>query len=495
MKKISLLFLLAAALCGTAQVKQEQRKDFEADEEGRDYTTLVGEFGLLLHGKVETEGKGSNWNVTRFNTNLEEQQSGSFQIPDKHYYDQSFVTEDKRTVYYLFLGKKNAFQIVSYDVKSGSSKSVPGTFPSKFQGGDMEILGNSAFIKGYIKKQAVLLKIDLESGQGVNMQLPHATEKMSIENLQVLEKEKKLAVLIEFGDKKKRQIELSVFDDHGTPEGEPLKITKDPQRRALSASLTWLGKEHYIISGTYSSDRDAGANGIFITEFMKGEQLFIQYNSFTDLKNFTEYLSKRRKDKMDKKIQKKKAKGETDYVDALVVDHPVFEFNGEYVYIGECYYPTYRTETTTTYINGKPTTTTRQVFDGYQYTHSTVIGMDKTGKKTWDFCFEMWLDYKPFYHKKFVKKVVEKDELKLIFTTGTQFKSLAIKDGEYKEKDLGKIEFLDENEKLKWAGNVNTEYWFGNYFLAFGTKRVKQEDEKGKKKKKTIFYMVKIRFD
>lgn len=488
-------WFLLGTLSALSQVKQEKRKDFEANEEGRDYTTMVGEYGILMHGPIESDDNTRHWNITRYDTDLEEKQSYSFEIPEKFYYSSTHVPEDHKTVYYEFEGKKGAFHIVIFDVKSGSSRSVSGVYPSKFMGGGMQVVGNSAFIVGRIKKQQVLLKLDLESGQGTPIQLPHAAEKLSIQNAQVLHKEKKLAVLTTYGSKKLWEVSLNVLDENGEAEGDPINLSKDPAKIILSASVTWVAKNHYLLSGTYSSDRDAMANGIYVSEFKNGEQLFIQYNSFTELKNFTEYLSGKRKEKLDKKIEKKKEKGMTDFVEAYVVDHPIFEHNGEYIYIGEVYYPTYRTEYYTTYVNGRPTTQTRRVFDGYQYTHSTVIGMDKNGKKNWDFCFEMWLDYKPFYHKRFIKKVIDKDELRLIFTTGTQFKAMIIKGGERKMKDLGTIEYLDANEKLKYAGNVNTEYWYGNYFLAAGSKRVKEEDKKGKTKKKTVFYLVKIKFD
>ena len=86
--------------------------------------------------------------------------------------------------------------------------------------------------------------------------------------------------------------------------------------------------------------------------------------------------------------------------------HDIIVKNGEYIFVGEAYYPVYHTESHTvtrleTYsvpgVNGqssyqtRPVTTTeyKQVFDGYRFTHALVAGFDEQGAKKWDNCFEM----------------------------------------------------------------------------------------------------------
>jgi hypothetical protein len=38
------------------------------------------------------------------------------------------------------------------------------------------------------------------------------------------------------------------------------------------------------------------------------------------------------------------------------------------------------------------------------------------------------------------------------------------------------------------------EYWYGNYFIAYGYQSLEGKDEKGKKQKRTVFYLNKVSY-
>jgi len=115
------------------------------------------------------------------------------------------------------------------------------------------------------------------------------------------------------------------------------------------------------------------------------------------------------KKKIAKKQAKKEEKDEEYEIDYLMQLHQVNQLpDNKYLVAGEFYYPTYRTEYYTSCVKGKPSMSTRQVFDGYQYTQSPPAVFDETGQKLRGNMFEMHLDQKPFIARKNLRITMNK---------------------------------------------------------------------------------------
>src|SRR5688572_18206957 len=121
-------------------------------------------------------------------------------------------------------------------------------------------------------------------------------------------------------------------------------------------------------------------------------------------------MNEKQQEKIEKKKEKKEASGEELNLSFYVTVHDITVKDGEYFFLGEFYYPTYRTESYTTMgANGTMVTHYRRVFDGYQYSHASVAGFDMSGKLLWSNTFEMWLNYKPFKVKQFIRMTQEEE--------------------------------------------------------------------------------------
>lgn len=171
-----------------------------------------------------------------------------------------------------------------------------------------------------------------------------------------------------------------------------------------------------------------------------------------------------------------------------------------YLFLGEAYYPTYRTETysTTSTVNGVTTTSTqtRQVFDGYQYTHAMLGLFDEEGNLLWDQIFEMKGSYKPFYVKRFIS-IAEKDEnsLKLVFASGKRIisKSIDYEGAVINDSESEDIETSYTGDKVKTSFS-NIDYWYDNYFVAYGSQKIKNKAGEAKRKRK-VYFVSKIKFE
>ena len=171
-----------------------------------------------------------------------------------------------------------------------------------------------------------------------------------------------------------------------------------------------------------------------------------------------------------------------------------------YLFIGEAYYATYRQVPYTTYvqINGRstPQTNFRQEFDGYQYTHAVISKYDKDGKLLWDTTFELFQAYKPYYEKKFIR-VAENSEqgLQLAFSSRNKLVSKFINpEGEVSnEQQTDEIETGYDGDKSRWS-NSNLSYWYDDYFLAYGSQKIKNKKDKSVEKKRRVFFINKVQY-
>lgn len=496
--KPRLLSLIAILLTfnAFAQLKQEVRKEMEYNE-GTGHTMVIGEMGVLIHGETESKGDNDQWKVTHLDTDLKEKSAVTFNIPKRFYLARSVASPDNKLIYFLFVNRKQMFQVTIYDTKTTETRSVSGVLPPKFSTTGMELLGETLFVSGYIKRNETLITINTNTGKGTMVQLPGLGKRMFIDEMVPLEENNAMVVsVIYMPTKKERVYEICFIGEDGKKVSDNIKPNTGADKNILSSSITWLGKDHYILSGAYSSDKRMIANGMYIAEF-KGEQMeFIKYTNFSELKKFYDYLENSNyKNRVIKRAEKRKKKNKEDAIKVYMVTHPVFERNGEYVLIGEVYFPTYRTVTTTTTVNGRPSTTTQQVFDGYQYSHAVAIGTDKSGNRLWDQSIEMGLTIKPYFVIRNLTILHNKDVIKGFFSTGSNLKSFTIESDEAKSVDLGKIETEHEGDKVKWTGFTTSEYWYDSYFICYGSQRIKNTEDKGVDRKRTVFFVSKVRFD
>jgi len=257
----------------------------------------------------------------------------------------------------------------------------------------------------------------------------------------------------------------------------------------------------YMITGTYSTKYTGISEGLFFGMTEDNAMAFIKLYNFLDLKNFLNYLPENKQKKIEKKKERKAEQGKQYTINYRIAGHDVISLEDGYIFLGEVYYPTYRTEsyTSTTIVNGVATTTThyRQVFDGYQYTHAVIAKFDRNGTLLWDQTFEMWPAYKPFYVKRFISvKEDEKDAVSMVYSSRNRIysKSFDYAGRILKEFESDEIETGHTTDRsIRSYSNIN--YWYDRYFLVFGTQKIKNSDEEPGKKKRTVYFINTIKFE
>jgi hypothetical protein len=282
------------------------------------------------------------------------------------------------------------------------------------------------------------------------------------------------------------------------------KLTSKVDKNLIGISANSLGNNKYLYVGTYSEKNTGVSEGIFVCKAERDKIDFIKYYRYDELNNFFKYLPKRTQNKIDRKKKRKKENGKHLKYKYRLALHEMKQVEDGYIFLGEAFFPTYYTYSTTTYSNGMSNTTTYTVFDGYQYTHAVLVKFDNNGNLEWDQIFKMNPWRKPFYVKRFISIDEEnKDEgLFFVFADGNRIVSKAfnLNGGIIYDKTSDDIESMYEGDKTKWSVS-DLVYWYKGYFISYGRQKIKNTEEsaknkKGKKvkKKRKVYFITKIAY-
>jgi hypothetical protein len=493
MKKQILLMLLFqfSLLIAFTQVETKERIEFELKEGYSNHDLAkFGDNGILFYSKsTNKKGKTRKWKIEQYSTSLKLVNTEFLEIPKDQYLDETYTSETD--LYMFFSNKKGVYSFFRINAKSLRITKILGSLPSKARVYEIHIIDDMVFFDAVIKKAPMLFTLDLGSERQDLIPITlrnYDPKKLSIEDVQIIEESKEVLVYINAYDKKEHDLYVLRLDKSGDTKSS-FNLTKDHEMKLSSVSASYLGNSTYIYTGTYSKKSSRSSQGVYLCKTKKDEVSFFKFFNFLDFDNFLSYLPEKKQEKIKKKKSKKESKGKEIKLSYLMASHDIVEIDGKYLYLGEAYYPTYRTETYTTFVNGKAVTRTRRVFDGYQYTHATVAGFNENGEKLWDNTFEMWPSYKPFYKKKFITTSIDNDrKLNLVFSSRSQIDAISYySNGEVSNKEtFSFIETGGEADKVK-SSYSNMDHWYSKYFLAHGVQVIKNKETGGKKKRKVYF--------
>lgn len=496
MKKIILSCLCIFGLLSIdAQVKNIKRIEIE-DSKSQDLIEF-GKSGFVLQSTEYPSGDDQELILDFYSKDLLKTKSKTVNIAKRKRFDVSFKGDDKYSA--LYKDEKGKYTLVTLDIKTEKINQIDGLFPKKTQVYKMSILGETAYFSTSINGSKFLFSINCVTG--VQKQIPILIEganpkKIFFESFQIMEKFNEILLYVYVPLKgKKNDYYIVKLDDKGNKK-ETFNLSKDIDKNLINVTGTRIDQNKYVFTGTYSSQSTSYSEGIFFFTLNNQKVENVNFYNYLDLQNFLNYLPEKTQKKIEKKEEKKEDHNKELTLNYLIAAHDLITTSDGYLLLGEAYFPTYRTEYYTTYVNGVATTQTRQVFDGYQYTHASLIKFSTSGKIVWDQCFEMWPGTKPYYVKKFISITdSNSDKISLAFASYNRIHTKSFdKNGKVlKDEKTESIETLFEGDKVKYS-NSNTEYWYDNYFIIHGGQLIKNKEDKTVDKKRWVYFVNKIQY-
>ena len=451
-------------LCSTVSRAQvTARVEFPYREYKDTYTTPMGEYGVLEQMFDKKTQDDKRWfKIQHYNTNLKLVATDSMLISKDM---ELYTCESDREICYSILRESDdSFLIVAYNTNTHKTNVVEGEYTHK---GSMRSL---CIENGYLVFSSTQKKIERI---GI-VNLKNGDTKYSDIHIDGV-RDKKIFILentIIDGEinslvKVEENVYLMRFGLDGSTRSRIL-LTKDMKEYICNASVSKSGGK-YFLTGTYTNKKEGMAQGIYFAQLEGDKFKFIKFYNFLNLKNFTEYMSSKKKAKVERRKEKAEKNGKEYSLNYHIASHKIMSENDYYYYLGEAYYPTYTT--TRDGFGGVYAT-----FNGYFYTHAVLVKFDNQGNIVWDNCFKMEPREKPFFVKAFVSASLKGNNVSTVFTDGKRLTSKLFRnsDGEVvKDRNTEILETIGDGESIKRARYTDSMHWYDENFIVHGNQTVK----------------------
>jgi hypothetical protein len=496
-KPFLILFVSLLNFCFGQTAKMEKRIEIEfADNYLEEKVIPMGKHGFVIHSRQKQMPKGmKTLKYSKYNSDLELVNDKELQVKSNMVSKDYVVDENYLYMAYTHNASGN-FTVSRYDIVTEEIKEFTSAFPKGSRIVDFNVLNGVFYFFCSKKGQHTMMMVNLEkqevTSQILNFEVSFP-KTVTLSNFQVMDKSNELTLAIDFRESSKEiksyfvilndKAEITTFYDLSQTEGKYI----------VNSTATKIGDNDYVVTGNFSLGRSATlSNGLYIAIIKEGKIDKINFYNFTELKNFFSYKSEKEQAKIEKKMDRAEARGKELVVSHFLAAHDVSKIENDYFLLAEAYYPTYRTVTTT---NSNGSVSTREVFDGYQYTHAFMVRFDKDANIVWDQSVKMQLLYKPMNVRRFVNvSKTEQGNVSLVFADARVIKSKTFdfNGNTVNEVNSELIETGDEDDKtLRTISNI--DFWYDTFFLNYGSQKIKNKGDDDQKGKRFVFFVSKVK--
>jgi hypothetical protein len=239
---------------------------------------------------------------------------------------------------------------------------------------------------------------------------------------------------------------------------------------------------------------------------INGKQTYCKLVPFSSFKNFKLSIFNENKVKAMSDRKKKRVAKYDDMLQGTIEFsfHNLLVRENEMLVFAEPYYPTYHTETVRTVdAQGRGTTTTITVFDGYKFMGALVMAFDMEGNMKWENGFKIEngpLSFSTAHKFDFYE--MEDGGIKVLFgSRNSVFSKIIYNDNVESEKELLKIKSNANDKKVTNYESTKSDlngidYWYDNFYLAHGIQKIKSDTKNAKNKKnRSVYYLNKIEIE
>ncbi|MEN9969685.1 MAG: hypothetical protein RIR94_1890 [Bacteroidota bacterium] len=502
---VFLLLILFPVLFNSQQLKTTEKR-VEIDlKDGRynEQVYTMGQYGVVVRSMSKDGGLRSNYYLHHdiYNTDLELYETDPIDFDATHPIVATF--EGEESIYHVAYKRNLPIYIYQFDVKNKTSKRLDIELEGKsnfYSIHSFYVVGQKAAAIGQGKNGAAFLFFDLEKQTATATPIVvegYKQRRTAPINLQYLEEANKFYLSLRVIKSRMVSFAYLLSIDLNGKMASPQMIDEGGEKIIKSITVGAVGSEEVAIAGTYGATVVGPNNGIYFASSSEGNIANITTYNFLDIPNYLSFLPERSQQRIENKKERKAKRGKELEANQLLVLHDLIAVDNDFLLITEAYYPTYRTETRTTYVNGKATTTTVQVFDGYQYTHAMIAKFNAQGELLWSQVFKMYLWYKPMVAKSFIRIAAqEQNSIQLVYADGRNIysKSFSFEGEILNEKTSNPINTTNENDKVKGT-NSNISFWYDKYFLSYGVQSIKNKVDDDVKRKRTVLFLNKVSFE
>jgi hypothetical protein len=499
---ISFIITVCLALPGLGQVAQLDR--YELTLENRfgvenPQVTSLGSEGILVQRRIKGKTK-DQLELIKLDTTLHENWRGVITV-EKNLSITMVVARDK-VVYMLLRSVAYGnfdFNVIAMDIRSRGYRSylVKNLIP--FSPSDFNITTTAILIGGYFNSRPVVLHFSFASGR--SRLLPGFFNDLGEINQIKTYDDGLIDILVSTRNIQRKKV---LWIRSYTPEGDLIHATI--LEGGLDKNLIF-GKSlrtedgTLIIAGSFGVRNVEFSRGIFTTEVSPGDTPVLKYYNFSDLENFFKFMRPKRETRVVERIEKRKQRGKQNRKSYRFLPQELLQHGNEFLLLGETYFPRYTYANPYGFFGGNSiysgsTIRGERIFDGYRYTHASVIGFDKIGKLVWDNSLEI-NDIKTFTLKQYVKLTSKEDQLGMLYLFDNELRSKTIQRNqvvEGKSTKALKSKYEDDIVREKDTESSDLENWYDPYFYAYGIQFVRSSKNGMNDSGRKVLFINKLKF-
>lgn len=489
--------------CGkivSAQVQQIDRYEIAINNDDiSDFTTVsCGENGLMIYRRI-FEPKVDKLEIIRIDTSLQEVWKQQVDVAKGLQAVQSAV---KDNILFILFRSQNYqfgdFHIAAISIDNGESLvyTVKNLIP--FDPTEFVITTESALIGGYFNYRPLVLYFNF-AYQSSKILPGFFNEPGELTQIKTHDNGTTDVIVSTDNYEKKKCLWIRNYNTNG----EIIKTTilqPDANKNLIFGRSITVADEQLVV-GVFGRFKEY-SRGIFIAKITPTGEYQIKYYDYADLQHFFHYMKATKEKRIKGRIERKKIKGKKAKFNYRFIVHEIIKTDGEYVMLGEAFYPQYAYPQGVAYRTGIPQMYSHSfsrggyTLIGYQYTHAVVIGFDENGALKWDNSFEI-NDVMTPNLEQFVKIQPLDDKILLQYVFGNQIRTKTIKNSEIvdgKSYDQIKLRFEDDilNESKSKANSLN--YWYDGHLYVCGIQQIKNFTDIEVSANRRVFFVNKINY-
>ncbi len=471
-------------------ITKAQNTEIELDgmAENKNILSLKNQGLVIFYTSNNSDNTTKTWNFIKLDTNITQLWQTKINASTGFQYSNYCQIDQK--LYLLFL-KSYAFEIITIDLISGENTILNGiTSHKQVLVEDFKIIGDLAIWGGCIPPTdgKVALKTGMamlffpllfvpnfipdKSAFAMSVSLSNGRKKdysfnfkgfSSVTDIMSDAKTNDGFLFVKNSNGSQTNLFVQDISESGA-RSKSIKLSPVSAKYSLiNGKLGYINNSKKVIIGTYKTSKNNGAQGFYFTVIENGKQDFIQYHSFSKLSNFFNYLGEKEQKRMTEKIASKKESGKDVSLNYNIILHDILAENGTFKIVGEAYYPHYRTDFRTIWINGRPVQQMFDVFDGWRYSHAIIASFDANGSLLWN-------DWLPIFNN----SSYSLEEKVLAFESNTFVHLLFNNNGSIVSKTIDpnhptqtiKYDNADsENENFELDTQYKIIHWYNNNLL------------------------------
>lgn len=488
---ISLLFLSIFFFPSEsyAQLEKVQHVEFLASSTADERFEVfpLGEQGSLVLVRTGVfSNRGEEWKFVKLDTDLKSVWTGTYELSFR--YVPVMAYQNDAYAYWVFAEPDtDKFLFLQVNLETGYSDVHEGKLLANIDIHHFKVMESKAILAGYHRARPVVVVFSFFDK--TTRVLPGLYEKNSELNGVDINEHDGLINVITYAFRKRQCLfQIKTYNY----EGKLLKTTTltDEDYSIISGQIVPLNENDSYLIGNYSVGCTPFSQGLYISHIIDTEPEKLEYIEFSELENFFNYMSPKRKARMMARIGKRKSLGKENKFRYRLLLHNLIETETEILLVAEVYYPNYRSYSTVgNGMNSFGRGSSIRAQEGFRYTHAIVCGFDKNGRYKWDNSFAI-KNLTSYELQEMVQLSRFGDYWVLAYPDEGNIHTEVIK----REKvvvESKKHEIQPKSRSMFYNENASLAAWYDRYFMAFGRQKPENAPPGSQKE---VYYITKLTY-